>query len=230
MSKDKKARFTLSRFEIILWIVSVIVVSLSFVFSDRNNYLTLVASLLGVSALIFLAKGHYIGQIMIIIFALLYALISYDMKYYGEMITYLGMTAPMAVVALISWLRHPFKDSCEVQVSYVTKKHFIFMTVSCCVVTAAFYFILKYFGNASLIISTISIATSYIAAYLTAIRSPFYALGYGANDVILIILWVIAAIKDIGNLSMVACFVMFLINDMYGFYNWRKMKIKQSVQ
>ncbi len=42
-----------------------------------------------------------------IIFSLLYGIISYTFSYYGEMITYLGMTMPMAVFALISWLRNP---------------------------------------------------------------------------------------------------------------------------
>ncbi len=65
-------------------------------------------------------------------------------------------------------------------------------------------------------------------SYLTFLRSPYYAIGYSANDVVLIILWILAAFTDISCLPMVACFVMFLFNDLYGFYNWRKMQKRQS--
>lgn len=37
-----------------------------------------------------------------ILFSLLYGIISFTFSYYGEMLTYVGMTMPMAVFALIS--------------------------------------------------------------------------------------------------------------------------------
>ena len=102
------------------------------------------------------------------------------------------------------------------------------MLVLTVIVTAIFYFILKALGNASLLISTLSVTTSFIAAFLTFLRSEFYALGYAANDVVLIVLWIIAASSDISCLPMVFCFVMFLFNDLYGFYSWRKMRKRQT--
>lgn len=111
----------LTKFEKCLWIVSLIVVTGSFFAFKSTDYLTLIASLIGVTSLIFLAKGHAIGQILIIIFSVFYGIISMKVKYYGEMITYLGMTTPMAIVALISWIRHPFKDTNEVEINRMTK-------------------------------------------------------------------------------------------------------------
>ena len=95
-------------------------------------------------------------------------------------------------------------------------------------VTAAFYFILKALHTANLIPSTVSVATSFLAVYLTFRRSPYYALAYAANDVVLILLWTLAAIEDLSYLSVIICFVMFLANDLYGFLNWRKMQKKQA--
>lgn len=96
------------------------------------------------------------------------------------------------------------------------------------VTTIIFYFILKKLGNASLFFSTVSIATSFLASYLTAMRSPYYALGYAANDLVLIVLWIISSTQNISSVSMVACFVMFLFNDLYGFINWKKMEQRQN--
>ena len=84
-------------------------------------------------------------------------------------------------------------------------------------------------GNARLLVSTLSVTTSFVAAYMAMLRSPYYAVGYAVNDVVLIVLWVMAAVGDIANLPMVFCFVMFLFNDVYGFINWQKMQRKQAV-
>lgn len=219
---------TLTKFEKILWLSSVAVVLSTFFIFKSEDYLTLIASLIGVTALIFLAKGHAIGQILIIVFALFYGYISYHFRYYGEMITYLGMTVPMAVVALVSWLRHPYKESSEVEISKLSKKQVVPMLIFTVLVTVAFYFILKALGNASLLVSTVSVTTSFLAAYLTALRSPYFALGYAANDLVLVCLWIIAVKEDISSLSMVACFVTFFINDMYGFVSWKRMEKRQK--
>ena len=82
-----------SRAERLLWGLSVVFIGAF----DRENYLTLAASLIGVTSLIFNAKGNPIGQVLMVIFSLLYGIISYTFAYYGEMVTYLGMTMPMAV-------------------------------------------------------------------------------------------------------------------------------------
>ena len=94
-------------------------------------------------------------------------------------------------------------------------------------VTGLFYLILRAFHTANLIPSTLSVTTSFLAAYLTARRSAWYAAAYAANDVILIILWTLASLVNTAYLSVVVCFVMFLVNDLYGFVSWRRMWRRQ---
>ncbi len=218
----------LTLFEKILWAVSVTVITVSSLASGGADIMSVAASLIGVTALIFLARGHYLGQILSIAFAILYGIVSIKCRYYGEAVTYLCMTAPSAAIALIEWLKHPYKKSEEVEVASVSKKQILIMLPIALVVTVAFYFILKALGNASLYVSTLSIATSFIASYFAACRSEYYALAYTFNDVVLIVLWVLASIKDVSFLPMVACFTMFLINDIYAFFSWKRMKARQN--
>lgn len=219
----------LTKFELLLWITSAIVVCVSFALSPDKDPMTLCASLIGVTALIFIAKGYVIGQVMCVGFSVIYGIISFRYSYYGEMITYLCMSAPIAVAAVVSWIRHPYKDTAEVTVSRVTKKRMISAVIITCAVTFAFYFILRTLGTANLVISTVSVATSFLAAYLTFLRSPYYGLAYGANDIVLIVLWVLATVEDISYLPMIFCFVMFLANDIYGFVNWKRMMKRQEI-
>lgn len=218
----------LSKFERILWLTSVSVIIFSFLLSGGSDILTVIASLIGVTALIFVAKGYVIGQVLTVVFAVFYGIISFFFRYYGEMITYLCMTSPIAIFTVISWLRHPYEGTKEVEVNRLTRKQLLVMALLVTIVTAVFYFILKALGNASLFVSTISVTTSFIASYLTLLRSPYYAAGYAANDLVLIILWLTAAIRDISYLPMVFCFIMFFANDIYGFYHWQQMQKRQN--
>lgn len=221
--KIKESFGSLTRFEWCLWVVSMVVVAGAYLVAPVTEYITLAASLIGVTSLIFLAKGLLIGQVLVIIFSFLYGVVSYQNAYYGEVLTYVCMTAPMAIVALISWARHPYKDTAEVEVAKVTARQVVGLLLLSVVVTVVFYYILRELGTANIWVSTLSVTTSFVAVGLTALRSPYYAIGYALNDLVLIVLWVMVA-----NVPMAMCFVMFLANDLYGFMNWRRMSRRQS--
>ena len=225
----KKAINYFTKFEWTLWSISILCIIFSFIFFGQESYLELVASLIGATSLIFCAKGNPFGNALMIVFCILYAIISYSFKYYGELLTYVGMSLPMAVFSLISWLRHPFDGKkSEVTVNTLTKKDIIQMIFFTVLVTIVFYFILKYLNNANLIPSTLSVTTSFAAVFLCYKRSPYFALVYAANDIVLIVLWILAAFTDISYLSVIICFAVFLANDIYGFLNWKKMQKNQQ--
>jgi len=215
--------------ELILWCASSGLIVLCFIIFDRTNYPTLLASLLGVTSLIFSAKASPLGQLLMILFSIAYGIISYSFCYYGEMITYLGMTMPMSVFSLIAWLKNPSSAGrAEVRVNTITKREMVSMCFATAAVTMVFYFILRHFNTANLVPSTVSVATSFAAVYLTFRRSPSFALAYAANDIVLIILWFLASLHNTEYISVLACFAAFLANDLYGFSNWCKMKKKQA--
>ena len=224
----KKLTTYFSKEELTLWGSSTALILISFFLFDRVNFMTLAASLIGTTSLIFNAKGNPIGQALMILFSLLYGVISYTFSYFGEMITYLGMTGPMALFALVSWLRNPYNGNhAEVAVNRLESQELAFLYVLTAGVTFGFYFILNHFGTANMLPSTLSVTTSFIAVYLTFRRSPYFALAYAANDVVLIVMWTMAAVEDVSYLSVIICFVMFLVNDLYGFVSWKKMEKRQ---
>lgn len=227
--KIKEAILSLTTFERVLWFGSMGLILLSYCLGREFDGLVLLASLVGATMLIFVSKGEPFGQVMAILFALLYGYISWRLRYYGEMITYLGMSAPMAALALFSWLRNPFQQGkSQVRVEKLNTAKMALLVLITLLVTWLFYFILKWLNTPNLMLSTVSITTSFLAVGLTFLRSPFYALAYAANDLVLIGLWVLAGERDASCWPMVTCFVVFLINDLYGFFNWCRMRVRQQ--
>ena len=220
---------TLTKRELSIWLGSIIIVLISNLATKDFDLLTLVAALTGVTSLIFAAKGNVWGQVLMILFSILYGIISFRFRYWGEMMTYLGMTLPMAVWSTITWIENPSENNGnEVQIQSLSKKHIVALCISGIIVTAVFYYILKSFNTPNIIFSTISIITSFIAASLTMLRSSYYAVWYAVNDVVLIILWVLASLKDPAYIPVVVNFSIFFMNDMYGFMSWKQRELEQA--
>ena len=208
-----------------LWIVSLLIVTASNLVTGQVEPLTLAAADIGITALIFAAKGNVWAQILMIIFCLLYGLISFQVRYWGEMITYLGMSLPMAIWSTITWLRNPSADGKTVDIQRLTRKHVVGLAFFGALTTGVFYLILRALDTPNLVFSTISVETSFLAAALTMLRSSYYALGYAANDVVLIVLWVLVSLKDPTYIPVAVNFSIFLVNDLYGFVSWRKREL-----
>ncbi len=220
---------TLTKREWCLWIGSLGIVLISNALTAEFDVLTLVAALIGVTSLIFAAKGNVWAQILMVIFSILYGIISFRFRYWGEMITYLGMTMPMSVWSTITWMKNPSKENGnEVEIQKLGWKHVIGLLLSGIVVTAVFYYILYRLNTPNIIFSTISIITSFLATSLTMLRSSYYAVGYAANDIVLIVLWVLASMENPVYIPVVVNFAIFFLNDMYGFISWKKRELRQA--
>lgn len=213
----------LSRKEWCLWIGSLLIVTISNLAGRQLDYLTLVATWVGITSLIFAAKGNVIAQILMVVFSILYGIISFHFRYWGEMLTYLGMTMPMAIWSTITWLSNPSKEKKgEVAIQQLTKKHIKALLFFSVLVTGIFYAVLWRLQTQNLFFSTLSVVTSFLAASLTMLRSSYYAMAYAANDLVLIVLWSLAAIKNPVYIPVIMNFSIFFINDTYGFLSWRK--------
>ena len=229
MKIGEKLKNYFTPFEIILLLFSEITVITSFILWDGTNYFNLICSAIGLVSVILCAKGNPLGGLIGIAFSVMYSISSYKFGYYGELITYSFMSLPMYVVSFISWLKNPYKKGeLVVKVNKMKKFDYYFMVVSALLVTVAFYFVLRYFNTTNLIPSTISITTSYFAMYLMAKRIPLYAVAYALNDIVLVVLWVLASFTSLTYLTLTVCFAVFFINDIYSFINWRRMEKLQK--
>ena len=134
----------------------------------------------------------------------------------------------MAIWSLIAWYRNPYAgNKSEVAIQKLTVKQFVLLVIACIVVTGVFYYLLLKLDTPNLTISTLSIATSFLAAALTAMRSSYYGLAYASNDFVLIIMWILASLEDTSYIPVVVNFAVFLFNDMYGFISWKKRETMQ---
>lgn len=226
----KNPFYSLNRKDWAIYLISLLIVLICNIVG-HINLLNLILTGVGVTALIFTAKGNVWGQVCSAIFCIIYSIQSYFEHYYGEIIISLVMTLPLAVFSIYTWLKNPFKKGEDVvKIRILSLKEKVLLLFLATAVSTVFYFILKALGTESLLVSTISVFTSFIASYLLLRRNSFYAVAYMFNDVVLITLWTIATLKQISNLSILACFLTFFFNDLYAFIKWRIREREQGLK
>lgn len=208
-----------TKFEWCLWIGSVIAITSAHFATGSSDWLSLAVSLVGVTSLIFAARGDPFAPVLFIAFAIMYAVKSYLVGYYGEMIIYLCMQLPVSILSLISWWKNQ-NNNHQVSVGRISVKKVIVMLALDIAVTTLFYFLLKYLNTVNYVTGTVSVATSFAALFLMTLRIPQYALAFILNDLVMIVLWSVMLATDISHVSLVVCFSIFLINDTYTFLSW----------
>lgn len=174
---------------------------------------------------ILMSKGKVESYFIGIISVFFYGIVSYNQGYYGELLITIFLTFPMMIIGIISWLKHQDKDEDVVIISSLSKKEIVFAFSSQLILFWIYYFLLKAFNTDLLMISSLSIVTSVLATYFEARRSELSLFCYVANDLILITLWMIPIIN--GDTSLISVLIgpmLLLVNDIYGSYNWKRLK------
>ena len=217
-----------TKFEKIFLVIGTII-ALVLTFMFNGTWIDLGYTLLYFWTALLLAKGKYSCYIIGIISTFFYAYVSYSNSYYGEVIIAMCCTLPLMIVGLINWLKHQDNTN-TVIIKEITKKELILVLLSQVIMFFGYFYLLKAFNTSNLLVSTFSVMASIIATYLTARRCEHGFVGFIINDLILIILWGIPVINgELNIIPVVLCPVLLLINDIYGVYNWKRIKKKQGL-
>ena len=159
----------------------------------RGKIVNLIYTLIIFSSALLLAKGKKIGFLVGLLGLIFYMKISYDAKYYGEIIISLTILIPISVIGYMQWNSHQIKTT--VAVGQISVKEVIIMLAAQIVIFPCIYYFLKFFNTDNLTVSSISVALHLIAGYLTIRRSEYAFIGFGLCDIILVFLWVFQVIN-----------------------------------
>jgi nicotinamide mononucleotide transporter PnuC len=220
-------------FEIIFLIASVVLPVTVGVVSG-SGLLEICTSVLSLIVAIFTAKAKIEGYVLCLVSAVLYAIVSYKVQLYGETIICAVINIPVVIYGIINWARNQRKDNSKgnvVTIGWTGATEVICVVLSQIIMGVGYYFMLKAFNTENLLLSTISICTSVLAGYLVARRSQLGLFGYAVNDIVVITLWALITANGSPNSAvMLVMPCMYLINDIYGTIEWRRLKKGQKTQ
>lgn len=228
MHKLKEYFSDWTKFELGFLIVGLTISTLSSIIFNGDLVDTLYTSSYLITALL-MAKGKVECYIIGFVSVFFYGIVSYRQGYYGELLITTLLTFPIMIIGIRDWLKHQDKESDVVLINSLSKKEVAISFMSQIPLYWFYYFILKIFNTDLLVISSLSVVTSVLASYFEARRSELSLFCYIANDFVIITLWLIPILG--GNTELIPVLVgpfLLLVNDIYGSYNWSKMKKRQK--
>ena len=217
-----------TNFEKLLLFGSVVIVSVVGL-CFKSDLLTVSCSIVGIITALLLAKGKNLGQVFGLLITILYSIVSFKNKYYGEVLIYALVMLPMYIIGIFTWINHKNEKTNSVEINSIKKKEWVIVSIVFALVFVGIYYLLKAFNTNELVVSTISVLASLFAVYLQVRRSKYSFSFYMVNDIILMFLWGIPVIRGSYILfPMLLNPIINFINDMYGFYNWKKTEKIQN--
>ena len=203
-------------------LVSSIFTSIIVGYLCHNDLITIICSVVGISCVLMQAKGLVLSQFFGLIYVVLYSLISYKTKYFGEAIVSIFIIMPLFIYGIISWKNNVDQKISRVKPKYITKTEWIVLISFLILFYILFYYILKAFNTSQLTISTLSIIANILSTYLITRRSKFAFIVYMAEDLFQLSLWSVAVLSDITLIVILINPIVYFINDVYAWKSWKK--------
>ncbi|WP_057762473.1 nicotinamide riboside transporter PnuC [Cytobacillus praedii] len=215
-----------------LWLIIFTLINIYLFFAWEDTILGLITSISGMLCVVLVAKGKVSNYYFGIIQTGTYAYIAYGYGLYGEVMLNALFYFPLQFVGIYLWKQHTTDRKIkgeDIQINVLTKKGWIGTIVSFLAIFILYAFLLKKLGGNVVWIDSATTTLSVIAQILMLKRYTQQWLFWIAVNVLSIVLWLKALILQGGNdVSMLVMWSAFLINSIYGYYNWSKVYKKQK--
>lgn len=187
---------------------------------NPDSLLGIIAGISGVISVVLCAKGkisfYFIGFVQ----TTSYLILSWQNKFYGEVVENIFYLITM-IIGIFLWKKNMFKNENgleQVKTKAMTTLQWILSIVGTIVFTIITGYILNLIGSNQ---PYTDAATNVIAIFAQILMIKRYKeqwIWWLVLNVLCVKLWVVAE-----NWSMVAMYIAWIINCIYGWYNWSKL-------
>ena len=204
-----------------LFMVAMLLVQIVVYIIVPDSVIGIIAGISGVISVVLCAKGkisfYFIGFVQTIT----YLILSWQNQFYGEVLENIFYLVTM-VWGIFVWKKNSSVDdngSAHVDALKFTPKQWVLSVVGTVICTIAMGFVLDYIGSAQAYTDAATNVMAIFAQLLMVRRYREQWIWWLVIDVFCIKLWFVA-----GNWSMVAMYIAWTINCIYGWYNWSKLE------
>jgi len=182
--------------------------------------LDLAVSITGVAYMAVLSKRSVFNFLVSIINVLLYVVICFNTRLYGEVILYLAFDIPMTFIAFFSW-RKVMDKALTVNARILSNVWLIVLPIVLAIFTLFYGLFLKHIGGEFVFIDALSTGITIVATLLLWKRFREQWYGWIMVYAVSITMWVMA-----GNLLMITMSAGCLIFSVTGLIEWRRNSCK----
>lgn len=188
--------------------------------------LNIIAGIAGVLSVVLCAKGRLAMYFIGFVQNFTYTALAFQNQFYGEVMEQVFYIATM-IWGIFVWKANMEKNDDGTE-SVMTKKftpvQWILSIIGTAIATIAFGYFLEGIGSAQAYTDAATNVMALFAQLMMVRRYREQWIWWLVIDVFCIKMWFVA-----GNWSMVAMYIAWTINCIYGWYNWSKLNKQQAV-
>jgi nicotinamide mononucleotide transporter len=205
------------------WLLLFLAVQIGMYVIQPDSILAMISGIAGILCVVFVGKGKISNYFFGLIFAYTYFYVAWDNKFYGEMSTTLYVYIPAQFIGYFLWKANMHKEAEEESViaKALDPKGWAVMLTSVVVCSLLFITFLKTTDGNSVALDGVTTVLVVAAQLLMILRYREQWLLWIVINILSIILWADTA-------AMYIMFSAYLLNSLYGYYNWSKLA-KQTI-
>jgi nicotinamide mononucleotide transporter len=206
------------------WAVTFALIAVTATYYTDGSLLALVAAFTGMATVILAAKGriatYYVGAVN----SALYAYIAFQSEFYGEVMLNGMFFLPMQFVGLYMWNQNTLENTIDtVKADRLPNRRrvgWLFLSV---IAVAGYSVFLRWLGGNLPLVDAVSTVLSVVAMVLMVRRVMEQWLAWITVNVVSIYMWANIYSAETGSSAMVVMWTAYLVNSIYGYYNWLQM-------
>ncbi|MBR9705788.1 nicotinamide mononucleotide transporter [Candidatus Pacearchaeota archaeon] len=210
------------------WLIIFTIINLYLFYVWHDTLIGLTASLTGMVCVILTAKGKISSFYFGLINILTYSYVAYQSAYYGDVMLNMLYFLPMTFFGIYFWSKNMNKkQNKNVKVKSQTWKQRITWFSIAIVALLVYGLILKIINGTLPFIDSATTIFSIIAAIMLNKRLTEQWIYWIIVDILSVIMWLYIFMRGETDISMLVMWSAYLVNAVYGYYNWKKLEKRQ---
>ena len=206
----------------ILWLLTACAIIAGLSVYWRDSAVGIISATTGVACVVCTGKGKLSAYFFGTINVVLYAVISYQARYYGEVMLNLLYYFPMQFYGFYVWNKHMNTETHEVEKRRLNARSRLYLTLAVAVGTIAYGFVLKALGGALPFVDSLSTVASVAAMIISVKMYMEQWIIWIAVDIVTVIMWAAAFARGNDSTATLLMWIVYLGNAIIMYFKWSK--------
>lgn len=206
----------------ILWLITACGVILGLSIYWHDTPMGIISATTGVACVVCTGKGKLSAYPLGAVNVLLYAIISWRARYYGEVMLNLLYYFPMEFYGFYVWKKHMNAQTHEVEKRFMKKKGRLLLVLAVAAGTVGYGFVLRALGGALPFVDALSTVVSIVAMIVSIGMYVEQWLLWIAVDVVTVFMWAVAFAGGNDSIATLLMWIVYLGNAVIMYFKWAR--------
>ncbi len=214
----------------LIWLFTACIIIMVLSIYWKDTIIGIISATTGVACVVCTGKGKLSSYIFGLINCILYAIISYKAKLYGETMLNVVYYIPMQFVGFYIWSKNMNKETNEVKKRHMNCKKRIFWLLMMIVFTVLYGLILKYLNDAMPFVDSFTTISSVIAMIISVGMYSEQWWIWILVDIFSVYMWWTNFSVGNDNIATLLMWIVYLTNAMIMCIKWEKEVLSKEIK